>query len=294
MSMVNLSSLLGGAQQLNNLNIAKSYQKKENSLYQQRMESGAYEKMAELSPELATMQQHVDRLQEETGSVIDKILSPEPSMDSIMAKMNAGQELSPAELEHLKKTDPEIYSKAVQITAERKAHKERMKNCKTKEDVQRAKLASLSSVMTRVNDISNNPNIPEDKKLAMIQHEGRRAQAINEETAEYMRSAEYANKPTEAERSAENKAERLEREESARPQKPESEERLPEPTNEDEISEADSSGTEAAPEQPLPGEGKSIGIQPEALEGEFKPRMAAATLPEAHDAYSRMMKARDS
>lgn len=309
MSMFSMGSLLNSVQSLNNLNITKQYQKKSDSLYEKRQASGYYDKMRETSPELATMQQQVDKMNDEAGTVVEKMLSPEPSMDTIMAKMNAGQELSPAELEHLKKTNPELYSKAVQVAAEKKAYEERLKNCKTKEDVQRAKMAALSGVMVRVNDISNNPNIPEDKKLAMIQHESRRAQAFNEATAEYVKSTEYAKKPTEAERNAEDKAERVEREEAVNPKEDTASKEIQEetikgeeaPRTEEADQEAESAelpelelpgqGKASDPEPaPLPGEGKSAAAQDDALDTGFTPRRKSVKMQDAHEAYRRMMK----
>jgi len=314
MSMFSMGSLLNSVQSLNNLNITKQYQKKNDSLYEKRQASGYYDKMRESSPELATMQQQVDKMNDEAGTVVEKMMSPEPSMDTIMAKMNAGQELSPAELEHLKKTDPELYSKAVQVAAEKKAYEEKLKNCKTKEDVQRVKLTALSGVMTRVNSITNNPNIPDDKKLEMVQHEGRRAQAINEATAEYVKTSEYAQKPTEAERNAEDKAERIEREEAVNPKEDTASKEIQEETTNTEetprAEEAEQDGLKAEsielpdlelPGQgdgfdtkpiPLPGEGKSEAAKADATNSDSKPGKVSVKMNDAHEAYRRMMKRR--
>ncbi len=318
--MASLGFLLNSAQTLANLN---AYQKRDeslytrrkdsgygaelkkekNSLYKQREASGYYDELAESNPELASMQKYVDRMNAEAGSVVENMLSTKPSMDAIMAKMNAGQKLSPAELEHLKKADPELYCKAVQIAAERKAYEEKLKNCKTKEEVQRVKLTALSSIMGRVNDITNNPNIPEDKKLAMLQHEGRRAQAINEATAEYAKTTEYAQKPAEAERNREDKAERTEREKAAAPgneavEKPQGKTpgagKPQQPGGGWGTAAAGRPGgsmAEAEPAEPapLPGEGKSAAAErAEALTGDFKPGRASVKRGDAHRAYRQM------
>lgn len=287
---------------------------KSGSLYKQRQASGYYAELSETDPELASMQQYVDRMNDEAGTVVENMLSPKPSMDTIMAKMQSGQELSPAELEHLKKTDPDLYSKAVQIAAERKAYEQKLKNCKTKEDVQRVKLTALSGVMVRVNDITNNPNIPEDKKLEMIQHEGRRAQAFNEATAEYVKTTEYAQKPTEAERNADDKAERIEREEAVNPKEDtaaeKAQEEAPKPdenigadrTEQDgqkaetvELPELELPGQGEGPDTeptPLPGEGKSAAAQEGASDAAFTPRRTSVRIQDAHEAYRRMTKRR--
>ena len=61
-------------------------------------------------------------------------------------------------------------------------------------------MSKLSSSMAAVSAIANNPNIPEEKKLEMLEQERMRVNAINNETNEFVKSTEYAKLPTDAER----------------------------------------------------------------------------------------------
>lgn len=186
-------------------NFAKGFRQNDNSLYKQREKNGVYDKMAEKNPQLAQMQRSIDKMNAESGSVLDRILSPETDMNAVTAKLNSGQKLSSSEMEYLKSKDPELYNKAVQIEAERKAYEEKLKNCKTKEDVQRLQTLSLSTSMAKINSVVNNPNIPKGKKLEMIQDESRKVKAINDATAKFVKSAAYAKLPTDAELSEKHK-----------------------------------------------------------------------------------------
>lgn len=321
--MSSLNSILYSAQTLTNL---KAQQKKDEALYTKRKDgasgpagvkreespkslhaqreaSGYYAELSESDPERASVQQYIDRLHETEGNALENMLGRKPRMDTIMAKMQAGQKLSPAELEHLKKTDPDLYTKAVQIGAERKAYEERLKNCRTKEDVQREKLNALSGVMIRVKGIQNDPHIPDDEKLKMIQHEGRRSQAFNEASAEYERSAEYAQKPTEAERNAADRAEQAARGEAAAPEASQAKDAQAKETQKTEAQKTDvqtararpeaaAPQTDAAdtPEIKLPGAGKGEAGRAEAADTPAKAQRADAKAQDAHEAYRRMMK----
>ena len=179
----------------------KAGSSRKNSLWQQRKESGVYRKMAETRTLAASMQEYVDRMNAEAGSLLDK-LSRRASFEkeTVLAKLKSGQSLSGSELEHLRQTDPASYQKAKQLEAERAAYERQLKQCKTKEDVERLRMSKLSSSMAAVSAIANNPNIPEEKKLEMLDQERMRVNAINNETNEFVKSTEYAKLPTDAER----------------------------------------------------------------------------------------------
>ena len=59
----------------------------------------------------------------------------------ISTKMMAGKRLSSAEMEYLKENDPQTYQKARAIEMEREAYERRLKQCRTKEEVQRVKFS---------------------------------------------------------------------------------------------------------------------------------------------------------
>lgn len=115
-------------------------------------------------------------------------------------KMMSGKRLTAQEMEYLKEHDPETYKKAKAVEMEREAYERELKNCKTKEEVQRVKAAHAAAALDRVNDIKNNPNIPSGKKLELIKQEHAKASALDDSMRDYTQNGEYQKLPTEAEK----------------------------------------------------------------------------------------------
>ncbi|MCI9500882.1 MAG: hypothetical protein HFG76_02570 [Hungatella sp.] len=115
-------------------------------------------------------------------------------------KMMSGKRLSAQEMEYLKEHDPETYKKAKAIEMEREAYERELKNCKTKEEVQRVKAAHAAAGLDQVNNIKNNPNIPSGKKLALIKQELAKSTALEDSMRSFVKSGDYKKLPTEAER----------------------------------------------------------------------------------------------
>ncbi len=122
-----------------------------------------------------------------------------PEIQAIYTKVQYGKKLSPAEMKYLQTNDPETYAKAVSIQQERKAYENELKQCRTKEDVQRLKMSKVATSLAAVKDIESNPEIPEEKKLEYVMMENARVEAINEITEKFVEKGEYDKLPTEAE-----------------------------------------------------------------------------------------------
>lgn len=118
----------------------------------------------------------------------------------IELKMKTGKRLSAKEMEYLKEHDPETYKKAKAIEMEREAYERELKNCKTKEDVQRVKAAHAAAGLDQVNNIKNNPNIPSGKKLELIKQELAKSNALEDSLHSFVKSGEYKKLPSEAEK----------------------------------------------------------------------------------------------
>jgi len=103
-------------------------------------------------------------------------------------------------MEYLQKNDPQMYQKVKSIEAEQKNYENELKRCKTKEEVQRVRTNHAAASLSAVNNIKNNPNIPEGKKLELIWQEHMKNQALEEVTKEFVESGKYAKLPTEAEK----------------------------------------------------------------------------------------------
>lgn len=115
-------------------------------------------------------------------------------------KLNSGQKLTAEEMEYLREHDPQAYQRVKAAEMEQKHYEQELKRCKTKEEVQRVKMAHAATSLNTVNEIKNNPNIPESKKLELIWNEHRKNKALEESTQEFVESGKYAKLPTEAEK----------------------------------------------------------------------------------------------
>lgn len=137
---------------------------------------------------------------EENGGT-DKKLS------AIQQKLYNGGKLTPEEKEYLKAKNPQAYNELVQEEQEQKAYEQELRRCQTKEEVERVKMTRIGQSLSTVNEVKNNPNIPKEKKLALIAREKRRTDAVNESTQKFIESGEYAKLPTEAEKALAEKKE---------------------------------------------------------------------------------------
>lgn len=118
----------------------------------------------------------------------------------IELKLNSGQKLTAEEMEYLRDHDPQTYQRIKATEMEQKHYEQELKRCKTKEEVQRVKMAHAATSLNTVNEIKNNPNIPESKKLELIWNEHRKNKALEQSTQEFVESGKYAKLPTEAEK----------------------------------------------------------------------------------------------
>jgi hypothetical protein len=86
-----------------------------------------------------------------------------------------------------------------QVRQEKKAYEEKLKKCKTKDEVQKLKTETLGGYLSSLKKVENNPNIPLSEKLAQAQETLAKTRSIQKVEIKFMQSAAYANLPTEAE-----------------------------------------------------------------------------------------------
>lgn len=72
--------------------------------------------------------------------------SEKASLERITQKLKAGARLTADEMDYIRKTNPELYAKAMRIQTEREAFERRAKECKSKEEVADVYAASVSGV----------------------------------------------------------------------------------------------------------------------------------------------------
>lgn len=143
-----------------------------------------------------------DKLRKEAAEQLSALeeSSSQATMSGIQAKLMAGRKLTSAEMEYLKKNDPDAYQQAKYREMERKAFEQRLRSCKTKEEVQRLKAAHMAASLDRVKDINNNPNISGGEKLKLTIEEHQKVSTVSDATNRFTQSSDYKRLPTEAEK----------------------------------------------------------------------------------------------
>lgn len=122
------------------------------------------------------------------------------TLSAINSKIAAGSKLTPDEMKYLQVKNPTLYQKLKDLEKEKKQYEEDLKKCRTREDVDRLKMSKISSSLSAINSVKNNPNIPESKKLEIAAQEQRRLNELGEIEAKFIKSGEYAKLPTEEEK----------------------------------------------------------------------------------------------
>lgn len=121
----------------------------------------------------------------------------------IYNKISSGQKLPPEEEQYLASFDPKSLSEYRQTQAERKAYEEKLKKCKTKDDVQRLKQTSLGVEFSSLKKVLNDPCIPLSEKLKKAGQVLGKTRNFQEAEAEFIESGAYDELPTEAEQAIE-------------------------------------------------------------------------------------------
>lgn len=117
----------------------------------------------------------------------------------IYNKLKSGGTLTGEERAYLQEHDPEALADYDKAQAEKKAYEKAMKNCKTKEEVDRLKFNKLGSFAAEAKSIANNPYIPKDKKLELMNKLNNRVCCIRDAHLEFVKSRAYEELPEEAE-----------------------------------------------------------------------------------------------
>ena len=118
----------------------------------------------------------------------------------IRTKLATGKKLTQEEMTYLEKHDPQMYQKVKAIEAEQKSYEKKLKSCKTKEEVQQVRTERVAASLSVVNNVKNNPAIPEGAKLGLMWQELQKNMAVEETVRKFVESGQYAQLPTEAEK----------------------------------------------------------------------------------------------
>lgn len=131
----------------------------------------------------------------------------------LYTKLKTGGTLTEEEIAYLKEHDPEAFAEYEKAQTEKKAYENALKNCRTKEDVQRLKLNRMGSFAAQAKEIASNPYIPKDKKVVLMQRLNNEVCMIRDAHQAFEKSRAYEELPEEQElrrEAAEESAEKME------------------------------------------------------------------------------------
>ncbi len=118
---------------------------------------------------------------------------------AIYAKIQSGQDLSPAEEDKLRARDPKLYMEYKADKMEQEAYEKRLKNCRTKEEAQKLHVNRMNGKLSELKSIVNNPNIPKSEKIKEAQRILGDTNKTVQVFQEFAKSAEFKDLPTEEE-----------------------------------------------------------------------------------------------
>lgn len=118
---------------------------------------------------------------------------------AIYAKIQSGQDLSPAEEDKLRARDPKLYMEYKADKMEQEAYEKRLKNCRTKEEAQKLHVNRMNGKLSELKSIVNNPNIPKSEKIKEAQRILGDTNKTVQVFQEFAKSAEFKELPTEEE-----------------------------------------------------------------------------------------------
>lgn len=147
-----------------------------------------------------------ERLLEDLRQQAEKIRKENETAD-IYNKLKTGGILTADEIAYLKEHDPEALAQYEQAKAEKKNYENQLKNCRTKEDVDRLKLNRMGNFAARAKSIVNNPYIPKSKKVELMNQLNNEVCLIRDAHTAFVKSATYQDMPAEEEMQQQRKQE---------------------------------------------------------------------------------------
>ena len=121
-------------------------------------------------------------------------------------KIMAGGTLTPDEEKYLEQNNPEALKKYKEIKAEKKLYEEKLKKCRTKEEVERVKLNTMGEYASALKKVVNDPLIPKSEKLAKAREMLAKTNNVQNVHISFVNSSEYEELPAEGEEAVERQA----------------------------------------------------------------------------------------
>lgn len=176
-----------------------------NALIEQKKTKEFVEKQKEMSPEERMLEQFKEQAAQEkeaeyTNGIANKVMS--------------GKTLSSEEIEYLQQKNPELLKKYREMQEEKKSYERQLRQCKTKEEVERVRVNKINGYLAQAKSISHNAVIPKGEKKAMLEEIMARLTNMEKVHAKFVKSEQYRKMPREQEIAKERAELSSEREEA--------------------------------------------------------------------------------
>ncbi len=126
-----------------------------------------------------------------------KQLSADGKRASIKAKLQGGNELTDEELEYLRKTDPDLYQKAIEIKAEREQYRKDLERCRTREAVELLFARKQQIFLSEIRSVKRCIGISKEKTQELMEQISARRVGIWKEHVTFKESVTYKSLPRE-------------------------------------------------------------------------------------------------
>ena len=159
------------------------------SKWQQKKQQDPTKKTDEMTAEQRELQRFQDELKK----------MRENKTPEINNKLMSGGKLTREEIEYLRKNDPQKLKEYEEIQQERESYKKQLKNCKSKEEVERLKMTRMGKYMSQAKSIASDSCIPKSEKYKMMVKLLAEATGVAKEHIKFTQSLRYAELPEEDE-----------------------------------------------------------------------------------------------
>lgn len=120
-------------------------------------------------------------------------------LSAIHSKIQQGSSLTADEMNYLKSKDFVTYQRLKRNQNELESYEKSLRQCKSKEEVQKLKLQHINSGIMELKSVKNNPNVSDSDKLAAAYSCQQKISALNKATQKFIDSGAYAKLPSDAE-----------------------------------------------------------------------------------------------
>lgn len=177
-----------------------------NTLIEEKKTKGFVKKQAEMTPEERMLEQFKEQAAQNQEAEV---------ANGIANKVMSGKTLSMDEIEYLQQKNPELLKKYREMQEEMKAYERQLRNCKTKEEVERVRVNKINGYLAQAKSVSNNPVIPKGEKKAILEEIMARLTNMEKVHIKFVKSVEYKELPKEQEIAKERAELTSERQEAA-------------------------------------------------------------------------------